>query len=167
MKLPKKVVDSILEEANKNARFSWYSGWEKSSGYIKSDLRDDNRYGSVRIYIKWEKKKPPTDVQVKEEIGKYVERIQNNECHSQDQKDFRHFILNNYYVDVRRLKHEAINSVEDNLTKLLSILEKSEEFTEPSIQNLFNDLKNLEAGVNDHAAVERFLDEGRKRIGES
>ncbi len=167
MKLPKKIFDKIVEEAQKNARFSWYSGWEKTSGYIKSELRGENRYGNVRIYIKWEKKKEPTDDQVKAEVLKYVENLLSNNQHHQTQRDFAHYILETYYVDVSRLKHETMMSIIDNLSILIPIIQESEKFTEPSIQNLFNDLKNLECGISDHEAITQFLELGRKRVGES
>ena len=31
MKLPNKIKNIILEEANKNARFNWYKGWKNLS----------------------------------------------------------------------------------------------------------------------------------------
>ena len=167
MKLPKKVLDTVLAEAKKEARFSWYSGWERTSGYIKSELRGDRPYGTTRIYIKWEKKKEPTKEQVDSEIEKYIDSLLKNEQHHHDQKEFRYYLLSTYYVDVNRLKHEAMLSLIDCLPKVIEAIEKSDNFTEPYFQNLHNDLKNLECGINDHEAIEKFLDVGRKRIGES
>lgn len=167
MKIPQKILSKVLEEANKNARFNWYQGWDNSSGYIKTELRGDSRYGGCRIYCKWEKKKPPTEEQIKAEIEKYIHDLLENKQHHCNQRDFRHYLLDTFFVDVARLKHEAILSVVDNLDPLLKILEASDDFVTLAIQNLHNDLKNLQAGVDDHAALEQFLDAGKKRIGES
>lgn len=166
MTLPDKIKKVIIDEANKDARFGWYQGWEKSSGYIKTELRGCLSYGACRIYIKWEKKKEPTEDQIKGEIENHIENLLQNKCHHSEQRDFRHYLLCTFFVDVNRLKHEAINSVIDCLPDLLKIIEASELFTEPHILNLHNDLKNLEAGVNDHESIERFLDLGKLRIGE-
>ena len=128
MKIPAKIKTGILEEANKNARFAWYSGWEKASGYIKSDLRGDSRFGTCRIYIKWERKSPPTPEQIKQQVGLYVDRLLANEEHHQTQRDFTHYLLETYYVDLGRLKHEVMLSLIDCLPDVISILEKSDEF---------------------------------------
>jgi len=166
MKLPQKVYDAVVAEAQKYARFSWYSGWEKSSGYIKSELTGDSRYGQCRIYIKWEKKKEPTDEQVKAAVVAYIDGLLDNKEHHSTQKDFTHYLLCTYYVDARRLEREAMMQLLDALPLVISILEKSDDFVEPKIQALHNDLKNWECGVNDHGAISEFLERGRKRIGE-
>lgn len=166
MKVPDKVLEVINQEAVKNARFSWCQGWEQSSGYIKSELRGDSRFGGCRIYVKWEKKKAPTEEQIKVEIEKYIQSLLQNEQHHQTQRDFRHYLLETFFVDVKRLEKEAIMHVVDVLPKLIRIVEASEEFTDMDIQGLHNSLKDLEAGVSDAEALERFLDQGRKRIGE-
>lgn len=167
MKLPQKVYDAVLAEAQKYARFSWYSGWEKSSGYIKSELSGQCRYGNVRIYIKWEKKKEPTADQIRAEIVKHIDDLLENREHHSTQKDFTHYLLETYYVDTKRLEREAMMSLLNALPLVISILEKSDDFVEPKIQSLHNDLKNWECGVNDHEAISEFLEKGRKRIGES
>ncbi len=167
MKIPLKIKTAILEEANKNARFAWYSGWEKASGYIKSELRGDCRYGTTRIYIKWERKLPPNEKQIKEQVALYVERLLNNEEHHQTQRDFTHYLLETWYVDLNRLKHETMLSVIDCLPDLIAALEESNQFVAGHIQSLHNDLKNLECAVNDSEALSQFLEKGRKRIGES
>lgn len=167
MVLPEKIVEDIKAEARKYASFSWHQGWEKVSGYIKSQLSDDTRYGVCRLYIKWEKKKAPTDEQIKTEIDACIERFLANEEHSSKQKDFTYYVQNKYYADVRRLKAEVELSLVDNLPHVIAAISSYENFELPSIQELFNDLKNLEAGISDHEALEAFLENGRKRIGES
>lgn len=166
MKLPNKVLNAILIEAKKEARFSWYSGWEKSSGYIKSELHGQRAFGSVRIYIKWTKKKEPTTAQIEKEIENYIDLLLDNKEHHQTQREFTSYLLQTFYVDVKRLEHEAMMSIHDNLQGLIEIIEKSDDFCEPRFQNLHNDLKNLECAISDHGAIEKFLESGRKHIGE-
>lgn len=167
MKIPEKVFSKIKEEAVKNARFSWINGWEKKGGYIKSDLRGETVYGTFRIYINWEKKKEPTSEQISIEIEKYIQSLLKNEQHHQKQKEFRHYMLNTFFIDVKHLQHDVMLSILDNLEFIISLIEKSDEFCSPRIQDLHNSLKNLECGINDHNALEEILDRGRKRIGES
>lgn len=167
MNLPPKVYETMLSELIKEARFSWYSGWEKSSGYIKSELRGDSAFGTCRVYVKWEKKREPTAEQMKTALTTYLDEMLENRQHHCDQRDFTHYLLNTFYVDTKRLEKQVTMSVENSLSDLISILEASERFTEPHIQMLHNDLKNLDAGLNDHGAIRAFLENGRKRIGES
>lgn len=167
MVLPDKIIQDLKAEALKYARFSWYQGWEKSSGYIKTNLSDDVRYGACRIYITWEKKKAPTDEQIKVEIEKAVDRLINNEEHHSTQKEFTRYVQNKYFVDLRRLKHQVELTLVDNLHHVIAAIQAYENFELPSIQELFNDLKNLECGISDCEALDAFLSEGRKRIGES
>jgi phosphoglycolate phosphatase-like HAD superfamily hydrolase len=164
--LPDKIVQDLKQEALKYARFSWHQGWEKSSGYIKTTLSDDVRYGSCRLYIKWEKKKAPTDEQVKAEVEKAIERLLNNEEHHSTQQEFTRYVQNKYYTDVRRLKHQVELTLVDNLHHVIAAIQAYEQFELPSVQEFFNDLKNLDAGLSDHGALEAFLSEGRKRVGE-
>lgn len=158
MKLPEKILKAILDEANKNASFRWYEAWVKASGYIKSELRGDCRFGTCRLYIKWEKKKPPTDDQIKAEIEKVVESLMNNGQHACTQRDFTHYVLETFYRDVQKAKYEVLLHIEEVLTALLKIIEMSEDFIEPHIQGLHNELKNFEAVVSDHEALTKFLD---------
>ena len=164
--LPEKIIQDIKSEALKFARFNWHQGWQRSSGYIKTELSDEIRYGSCRIYIKWEKKKHPTDEEIKNEVEKSIDRLINNEDHHSTQKDFTRYVQNKYYQDVRRLKHEVELSLVDNLNHVIKALQNYEDFCLPSIQELFNDLKNLECGLSDHESLEKFLSEGKERIGE-
>jgi hypothetical protein len=166
MKIPQKILEIINAEAIKNARFNWYQGWERSSGYIKSELSTDVRYGTVRIYIKWEKKKPPTQAQIEQKIKEHILELCNNQQHHSEQRDFRHYVTDRFYIDVTRLKHEAMLSILDKLPRLIKIIEDSDDFFDKGIQNLHNDLKNLECGIDDVNALEKFLDSGKKRIGE-
>jgi hypothetical protein len=166
MKLPQKVYDAILAEAIKNVRFSWYSGWEKSSGYIKSELFGHDRYNSVRIYVEWKKKKEPTDIEMKKALENWIDEALENKKHHSKQRDFAHYITSNYYVDVRRLEYEIIKSIQQNLSDVLKAIETYENFELPRIQELFNDLKNFECAISDHEAVSSFIEHGEKRIGE-
>lgn len=165
--LPSKIIEDLKKEAVKYARFNWHQGWDKSSGYIKTELSDDVRYGACRIYIKWTKKKNPTTDQIKSAVEKAIDDLLENKYHHSTQKDFRYYVQNKYYQDVRRLREEVNRSIVEALPHVLKALEKYENFELPLVQELFNDLKNLEHGINDHEALERFLDEGRKRIGET
>lgn len=154
MKIPLNVRSEIIEEAIKNARFKWYSGWEKESGYIASDLRGSDRFGSFRIYVKWEKKKEPTDIQIKAHLENYIDQLLNGKEHVSKLKDFRHYIRVNYFVDCRRLQEQILMSVDDCLHQLIMCLEKSESFTEPWAQNLHNDLKNYECAKEEFESIE-------------
>lgn len=167
MILPEKIVLDIKAEAQKYARFSWYQGWEKSSGYIKSQLSDDVRYGSCRIYIKWEKKKQPTDEQIKAAVDSKIEELLENKEHHDTQREFVRYVQNKYFIDVRRLKHQVELTLIDNLLHVIKAVEAYEDFALPSVQELHNDLKNLECGLSDYEAVEALLERGRKRIGET
>lgn len=168
MRIPQKVYDSIFAEAIKNMHFNWYSGWEKSSGYIKSDLRGDCRLGGVRIYCEWKKKKEPTSDQMKEEIKKHIDGLLENQQHHSEQRDFVHYLLETYYVDVTRLGRQVSMSIENYLQPLIELIEASKDFgVAPALTELHNDLKNLECGLSDHGAIQQFLKHGHKRIGES
>ena len=156
----------IKDEAKKNARFAWHQGWERSSGYIKTELRGDSRFGVCRLYHEWKKKKEPTEEQVALAAESLVDSLLANEQHHQTQRDFRHYLLETYYVDLYKMKEDAMLHILDSLTPLIKILEQSEQFTEMPIQGLHNALKNLDAAVSDHEAVECFVDRGRKRVGE-
>lgn len=157
MKVPEKVINMIIEEAIKNASFSWYQGWEKSSGYIKSRLNQNDPVHGCRIYIKWEKKKEPNQVDIDNAIKSHINNIFDGKQHISDMRDFRHYLLHNYFVDVVRLKHEAIRSIIDNLPAVIDALEKSKDFESQGIQHLLNDLRNLDAGICDHEAIENLL----------
>ena len=163
MKLPKKYEKFMLDESVKNASFKWYDGWEKASGYIKSELRSENikyGYGSFRICIPWEKKKAPTQEQIVDEITKEIENLLAKKSRHSSQRDFTHYILNTFFVDVKRLEREVIKSIESNTSQLLSIIEKSELFCDPNIQELFNDLKNFECAISDTNALNMCLNGG-------
>lgn len=162
--LPDKIKNDLLLEAMKYARFSWHTGWEKSSGYIKFELSDDVRYGSCKVYIPWEKKKSPTDDQFKSEVVSALEKLQKNEMHNAIQKEFTRYVQNKYFVDVRRLKHQVELSLCDNLAHLIKAIESYENFDLPNIQELHNDLKNLECGISDLESLEQFLDHGKKGV---
>lgn len=163
MQLPDKILQAILNEAYKNAGFRWFEGWEKSSGYIKSELRGDCRFGTCRLYVKWTKKKPPTDDQIKIEIAKNVESLINNGQHPSTQRDFTHYVLETFYRDVQKAKNDVMLHLEEVLTLLLKILENSDDFIEPQIQGFHNELKNFEAVISDHEALTKFLDFTRGR----
>lgn len=161
-----KIKAEILAEAIKNAKFSWYSGWEKNSGYIKSELRGENPFGAVRLYVKWKKKKPPTGVQITAEIKKALQQLWDGQQHHSLQREFAHYVRHNFYVDVKMLEREVMLHLEDNIREFIDILEKAETFEELRIQYLHNALKNLETGIDDQQAIQTFLDSGTKRIGE-
>lgn len=167
MNLPTKVRDKILAEAKKNSRFTWHSGWESSSGYIASELRGDCRYGVCKVYIKWEKKKGPSPEQIAAAIEKQIDDLLNNRDHHQTQRDFTHYVLETFYIDLNRVKHEAMLSLIDSLSLVIPILEKADSFDTPALQELHNDLKNLECAISEHEAISTFLERGRKRVGES
>lgn len=154
MKIPNTVREEIINEAIKNSRFKWYSGWEKSSGYIASDLRGSDRYGTFRIYIKWEKKKEPTDIAIKAHIENYIDQLLEGKEHTSKLKDFRYYIRSNYFVDLKRLQDEIAMSIDDCLHQLIISLEKSNDFAEPWMQHLHNELKNYEAAKEEFDSIE-------------
>ena len=167
MKLPNKIYKIIIAEAEKNAKFSWYQGWEQTSGYIKSELRGDCRFGNCRIYSKWEKKKPPTEEQIKVEIQKVIDDLLDNRDHHSTQRDFTHYVLETFYADITKAKHDVMMHLEDCLSVLITAIEKSENFADLKIQSFHNELKNFECTISDHEALSCFLEKGRKRIGET
>lgn len=169
MKIPELIIQDLNKSAMKFARFNWFHGWEKSSGYIKSRLDDDAgyRYGSVPIWIEWKKKTAPTDEQIKNEIEKCIQRYLNNEEHHQNQKEFAHYVQNKYFFDIKRLKHEVEVQLVDNLSHVIKAIEGYSDFELPCIQQLHNDLKNLECGIDNAKAIEEFLALGRNRVGET
>lgn len=167
MKIPEKIRAAIISEAQKHARFSWYQGWERSSGYIRSDLRGDCRFGSCRIYIKWEKKKPPTEDQIAARVVEEIDALLSNKNHHQDQRDFTHYLLETYYIDMNKVKHQTMLEVIDGSAILCKALAAYEHFSDEKAQDLYKALVKLEQGVADHEAITQFLEQGRERMGES
>lgn len=152
--IPNKIRESIIEEAIKNVEFSWYSGWEKSSGYIKSRLNKSGTAESFRIYIKWERKKEPTPVNIRTHITDYLDQLLKGNEHNSILRDFRHYIQSCYWPDVKRLQKEIICSIDSKIEDVLIALKNSQNFEEPKIQELYNDILNYKCVKEEYESVE-------------
>lgn len=154
MKLPKKIVLAIKQEAVKYADFRWYQAWEGESGYIRSTLDcERDSYCRVRLYIPWKKSKSPTNKEIKATVESEIDRLIAGGGARDTLRSFKHFVSTKYFVDVARLKSQVVISVTEHLDQLIKALQSSSDFESMAIQELYDDLKNLETGISDYEAI--------------
>lgn len=156
--IPDKIRTEILEELKKNKRFKWYQGWERASGYIFSELRSNQSHISVRFYCEWKKKKEPSPQEQDKILENELEKTLTGKCHPQNRRDFKWWVIENYFKHSRKMFYELQSEISDNIKEIIQALENSDDFVTSNIQNFHNSLKNLETQIQTEEALEAFTD---------
>ena len=154
MKIPEKIRKDLVDKAVKVARFSWYNGWKKEEGYVAVDMPCSTYSRPFKFYIKWERAKAPTKINIQTHVENYVDQLILGNENDSVLKNFRSYLRENYFVNTTIFRTEVLNDVDECLSLLISVIEKSDDIIDPKLLMLHNTLKNYQCAKEEFESVE-------------